>query len=247
MKAVILAAGRGSRLGDLTLDRPKPFIDVHGTPLILNALTQLKKSGITEVVIVIGYMADYFRKNIGESHEGLKVTYVENTIWESTNNSYSLLLARGAVGADEPMLIMEADIFFNRHFLEAHKMADEKSYWFCSGTHFTGSQVFVEADNRISRIEIIRSDEKLAALKKERTLCKSAGIVKTTGDKTNLIFSELEKFCSVPENVNYYYDVFFNTVIHMLDIYANEMPQTCWYEIDTQEDREEAERIIILD
>ncbi len=246
MKAVILAAGRGVRLGRYTELLPKPFVPMKGRPIIINALDKLNDLGFSEVIIAVGYRKEAFYDQIGHTHKNLKISYVTNDIWETTNNSYTLHLCKNAVGADETIFIIEADIFFNSKFFEQGVVEDDVNRWFCQDMQFTGSQVFLGSNGNIERVEIIRDDEALRQLKTERRVFKSAGIVKLTKNHIGYMFDELAKFVSDTERRKYYYDVFFNTVIDNLEIKPHLVSENTWYEIDDEDDLAVAERIIEL-
>src|SRR5215470_14104279 len=78
MKAMILAAGRGERMGALTANEPKALLLVDGVPLIERHLERLTASGITEVVINLSYRGDQIRKRLGDGRRfGVKITYSE--------------------------------------------------------------------------------------------------------------------------------------------------------------------------
>jgi len=93
MKAVILAAGRGSRFGELTKERHKTLLPVAGVPLLGRILQGLKEAGIREVWIVVGYKADMIKKEFGKSYNGLKISYIYARNWKK-GNLYSLLAAK---------------------------------------------------------------------------------------------------------------------------------------------------------
>lgn len=116
-KAVILAAGAGRRLGGFTQAHPKPLLDINGTPILGNCLTRLKEAGLTEAVIVVGHFADQIKAFAGEEREGLRIRYIESDKYETTNNIYSLWLAREELNED--VLLLEADIFFDEKLLPA--------------------------------------------------------------------------------------------------------------------------------
>src|SRR3954471_19572258 len=98
MKAVILAAGMGSRLAPLTNDRPKPMVEVAGRPLLLRAIDRLAAVGITgdDVIVVTGYREDVLRARLAA--EGVTVQLVTNPRYSDWNSFYSLLVAKAAVG-----------------------------------------------------------------------------------------------------------------------------------------------------
>ena len=93
MQAIILAAGMGKRLGELTRNNTKCMVKVNGTSLIDRILTQLSLLDLSKVIIVIGYKGDLLRNYIGHKYKGLKIEYIENPVYDKTNNIYSLSLA----------------------------------------------------------------------------------------------------------------------------------------------------------
>src|SRR3972149_2195626 len=76
MKAVILAAGFGTRLKEVIHDRPKVMVPINGKPFLEYLLNTLRKNGVNEVVIAIGYLGDYIREYFGNGHDfGLRIHY----------------------------------------------------------------------------------------------------------------------------------------------------------------------------
>jgi len=114
-KAVILAAGTGNRLLPLTDTVPKCLIPVNNIPIIENALTILSECEITETVIVVGHLKEKIKEAIGNNYRGMTITYVESDRYESTNNIYSLWIARKHLVDD--LLLLEADIFFEKDLI----------------------------------------------------------------------------------------------------------------------------------
>ena len=93
MQAIILAAGLGRRLGELTADNTKCMVKVDDVTLIDRMLRQLCALDLKRVVIIIGYRGDKLRDFIGQRYPELDIMYVENQIYESTNNIFSLWIA----------------------------------------------------------------------------------------------------------------------------------------------------------
>jgi choline kinase len=102
-KAIILAAGVGSRLRPLTEDLPKCLLDVGGRTLIDHQLGSLARYGVTDVVVVVGYRAGRIRRHLGD-----RVRYLDNERYASTNSLYSLWLAREELGSGA--LILNSDV-----------------------------------------------------------------------------------------------------------------------------------------
>jgi choline kinase len=107
-RAIILAAGNGSRMGQLTADRPKAMLDIDGRSIVERALDALGACGIGDVTIVAGYQRDVLRQ-----HLGTRVRFIENPRYRETNSLYSLSLARdvlahGAVVMNSDVLVSPA-------------------------------------------------------------------------------------------------------------------------------------------
>lgn len=110
-RAMVLAAGRGSRLHALTGCAPKCLTEISGEPMLFRALTALASHGITEAIIVIGYMGDMVRERVGERFAGINIRYVDAPDHATTNNIRSFWDARDYF--DEDMLLLEADVAFD--------------------------------------------------------------------------------------------------------------------------------------
>ncbi len=111
MRAMILAAGMGKRLGELTADRTKGMVELFGKPLLQRMLEQLERVGIRKVTLVIGYCGEALKNQFGRSFGSLEIDYVENPIFDKTNNIYSLFLAKDALLQDDTILL-ESDLVF---------------------------------------------------------------------------------------------------------------------------------------
>ena len=127
MKVIILAAGRGSRLGERTKDRPKCMVEVNGKTILSRCIAALEQAGITrdQIGIVTGYRKDLI--NVPG------VTYFHNDDWEDTNMFCSLMEAKAWL-EQEPCLVCYSDIIFSPKAIEALQ-ADETPL---SITYYTG-------------------------------------------------------------------------------------------------------------
>ena len=113
MQAIILAAGMGRRLRELTKDNTKCMVKVNGEPLIDRLLRQLSKLGLSRVVIVVGHKRENLISHIGNRYDDvLNIEYVENPIYDKTNNIYSLALAKDKLVEDDTLLI-ESDLILD--------------------------------------------------------------------------------------------------------------------------------------
>ncbi len=116
MQALMLAAGMGKRLGRYTKNATKCMVPVNGKTLIEYAIEALVKNGIKKMVIVVGYKSDVLIKFINskfnkENLKGMKIEFIENKVYDKTNNIYSLYMAREALCQDDTILL-ESDLIF---------------------------------------------------------------------------------------------------------------------------------------
>ena len=112
MQAIILAAGMGKRLGEFTKENTKCMVEVNGVRLIDHVLGQLSKQNLNRVVIVVGYEGQKLIDHVGTSYNGMPIEYVNNPIYDKTNNIYSLALAKEQMQEDDTLLI-ESDLIFD--------------------------------------------------------------------------------------------------------------------------------------
>jgi histidinol-phosphate/aromatic aminotransferase/cobyric acid decarboxylase-like protein/GTP:adenosylcobinamide-phosphate guanylyltransferase len=113
MQAIILAAGMGRRLGELTKENTKCMVEVNGVRLIDRLLGQLSGLSLRRVIIVVGYQGQNLMDYIGHRYDGrLTIEYAENPIYDKTNNIYSLSLVKEKMLEDDTLLI-ESDLIFS--------------------------------------------------------------------------------------------------------------------------------------
>lgn len=116
MQALMLAAGMGKRLGRYTKNSTKCMVPVNGKTLIEYAIESLVKNGIKKFVIVVGYksnvLIDFINSKFNESNlNGMKIEFIENKVYDKTNNIYSLYMAKDALCSDDTILL-ESDLIF---------------------------------------------------------------------------------------------------------------------------------------
>lgn len=122
MQAMVLAAGMGRRMGKYTAENTKCMIEVGGVTLIKRVVSALKKAGINHLIMVIGYEGDKLRKYIDENITDMTVEYIYNYDYETTNNIYSLYMARDYLTRDDTILL-ESDLVFEDTIIK--RLVDE--------------------------------------------------------------------------------------------------------------------------
>ena len=154
--AVILAAGRGTRMKGLTEDLPKPMLPVAGRPLLEHILMTLRDAGIERFVVITGYRAERIERHFGDGARlGVSIVYRRQAVRDGT--ARALLLARDDV-ADRPFLLAWGDILADpanyRALLKrfAAKRGDGLLSVNWVEDPYRGAAVYVNADDRIERI-----------------------------------------------------------------------------------------------
>ena len=118
MQSVILAAGMGKRLKSLTEKNTKCMVEVNGVSLIERMLKQIEKQdSIDRIIIVVGYKGEELKQYISTLNIKTPIEYVENEIYDKTNNIYSLYLAKDYL-CKEDTLLLESDLIFEDSVLE---------------------------------------------------------------------------------------------------------------------------------
>ena len=117
MQAIILAAGMGKRLKNLTQNNTKCMVEVNGVTLIDRMLHQIEKCNVSRIVIVVGYERKKLIDYIDTLNISIPIIYVKNEIYNKTNNIYSLALAKKYL-CEEDTLLFESDLIFEDSVLE---------------------------------------------------------------------------------------------------------------------------------
>ena len=114
--ALLLAAGTGSRLSPLTDMAPKCLVPVNKISILERLIHSLQVHNFKHLVVVVGHQADCIRDFLGTRAGGMEITYITSPLYKTTNNIYSLWLARKAI--DEPFLLIESDLVFAPEMLK---------------------------------------------------------------------------------------------------------------------------------
>ena len=118
MQAIILAAGMGKRLKELTQNNTKCMVKVNGVTLIDRMLHQIEKQHLSRIIIVVGYEGQKLIDYIGTLDIQTPIVFINNPIYDKTNNIYSLALAKEWL-LKEDTLLFESDLIFEDSVLDA--------------------------------------------------------------------------------------------------------------------------------
>ena len=235
MQAIILAAGMGKRLGEYTHDNTKCMLKVNGVRLIDRALATLKEVEVSRIVLVVGYKGQNVRNHIGTEYHGIPIEYVENPIYDRTNNIYSLYLAKEYMLAEDTLLL-ESDIIFESSVVK--KLVDDKSPNIALVDKYEswmdGTVVTIDENQRIMRF-IDKSRFNFGDIQK---YYKTVNIYKFSKEfSTKYYVPFLTAYCTALGD-NEYYEQVLRVILHLHNAPIKALPLSgdLWYEIDDVQD-----------
>lgn len=205
MQAVILAAGTASRLRPLTDNCPKCLLKVGGKTLLERTVDAIHGAGIKEITIVTGYLQEMIVSFLKTHYSQDVFHYVHNADYASTNNIFSLWLARPQVDGKD-FLLMDSDIFCEAQLIKT--IAEQESSALAVNRHELGEEemkVVVDADNNITEISKTCSVDD--------ALGESVGVEKICADYSSALYEELEMMCVHEGLENKFYELAFERLI----------------------------------
>lgn len=225
MKAIILAAGLGTRLRPMTDNKPKALVEVNGLPLIEYQIKYLKEKNINEIIIVVGYLKEQF----DYLEEKYNVKLVFNNKYDVYNNFYSLYLVKEQLANS---YVIDADNYIFKNIF------DEKitrSTYFSVYRKNCVNEWFLVYDENYKVSDIIVDS------KEGRILSGVSYWDKETAEK---ILTFIDKAYKSNEYQNLYWDNMVKDNISELDVFVRELSEESIYEIDSVEDYKELEKIL---
>lgn len=247
MQAIILAAGMGRRLGEYTKDNTKCMVPVNGVRLIDRLLHQMSNLELSRVVIVVGYQAENLKSYIGTRYaDQLTIEYVENPVYDKTNNIYSLWLAKERLQEDDTLLIESDLIFSDRLF----PMIMENPYPNLAlvakyESWMDGTMVRIDTDNNI--VNFI--PKQAFDYSQVDSYYKTVNIYKFNQEfLRNSYVPFLDAYTKAVGDNEYYENVL--RIITLLDnsnLKALDIGRERWYEIDDKQDLDIAEALFADD
>jgi len=242
MQAVILAAGMGRRLKALTSDNTKCMVKVNGVTLIERTLRILDKKNLSQIVIVVGYEGQKLIDFIDTLNIATPIVYINNEIYDKTNNIYSLSMA-GDYLASEDTLLFESDLIFEEAIVdellndprETLALVDKFESW------MDGTCTVLDEDDCI--IDFVPG--KYLKFSEKENYYKTVNIYKFSSHFSKYTYIPfLNAYAQAMGNNEYYESVI--KLIAMLEtkeIRAKRLSGQCWYEIDDIQDLDIAESL----
>ena len=242
MQAIILAAGMGRRLGEFTSDNTKCMVEVNGIRLIDRMLNQLLSLNLSKIIIVIGYKGHHLKNYINSNYQTQIIEFVENRLFDKTNNIYSLWLAKDYMINDDTLLL-ESDLIFENEVLEKALNSPYQDLALISKyeTWMDGTMVRIDEDNNI--VNFI--PKKAFKYADTEFYYKTVNIYKFSRDFIKDHYLPfLEAYIKVLGDNEYYEQVLrVITLIDKTEIKALPITGLKWYEIDDVQDLRIAETI----
>ena len=233
-KALILAAGFGSRLAPITDNLPKSLVPVNGTPILFQQIESLHENGITDITVISGYKAEILEREVHAKWPEIRI--IESVDYATTNNMYSAYLGREAVEGG-PFLMMNADVFFDASVIRSLLAFDgEDAIVTEIGRYLEESMKVVEENGRLVHIS--------KAVTPEEARGTSIDVYKFSAAGGAAFFEVCRQYIEEKKELKLWSEVALDEVLK-----AGEVPfRACpldgrWLEIDNHDDLAQAESL----
>lgn len=226
MRAILLAAGMGTRLRPLTLETPKPLIKVNGESMIERQIEALKDIGVEEIIIVTGYLKEKF--DFLKEKYGVKL--IHNDKYNVYNNIYTMYLVKDYL---RDAYVIEGDIYLNRNFLKANM--EQSSYFSAPKYGYKDEWILrMDANDSVIDIEVGSEDG-------EHIMC---GVSYWNDKDGKLIVEKLDECVKSGEFTELFWDDIVKNNISNLSIKVEKIDSNDVYEIDSLYDLDKLNKIL---
>lgn len=233
MKAVLLAAGLGTRLRPITNEVPKCMVPVNGMPIIERQIKNLIENNIKDIFVVAGYKRDVLKTFLNEKYPFVSV--IENDVYDSTNNMYSLYLSSPFVKGGD-FLLMNSDVFYDANIVEGLVSSDAQNMVACEyGRYIEESmKITVNSNGEITHIS--------KQITPEDAFATSIDVYKIGTDAGTLLFDMCIDIIEEQKNRNSWTEVALDQIFSKIEFKPYKIKGR-WFEIDNHEDLAAAEII----
>ena len=231
--AIILAAGFGSRLGDLTNEMPKGFLEVGNKSLISRSVECLLRNGVNKIYIGTGHLSEYYDE-LAARYDNL-ISCVKNDRYAISSSMDTLFNLRHVVNED--FLLLESDLLYEDRALSTLMEADQKNIVLASGKTSSGDEVYINADDRRSLVSMTK--DSAAA---DGAFGELVGISKVS-------IEAYQQMCAIfnrqgPLTIDYEYVM--ANVAHPDNFIVHRIEDLAWCEIDDEDHLERASSQVIF-
>lgn len=234
--AVIMAAGMGTRFGQMTESCPKGFIKAGNKTMIERSIETLLDCGIERIIIGTGYHHEAY-DSLAECFPQIETCFSER--YAETNSMYTLYNCRSLLAPDEDFLLLESDLVFERKAITTLMECDKPDVMLITPVTKFQDQYYVEydaADHRLTRCSVNKSD-----LDAKGEL---VGIHKISGYFYQRMCSNYADKVSEQPKMGYEYELLYMSQ-HVMPLYVLRKKGLLWYEIDDEQDLRYAENNIL--
>ncbi len=239
MKGLILAAGIASRLRPLTENTPKCLLSIGKKKILEQTIDNLLANSITEIIIVTGFLNKKIEDFVKENFPELKVTFLHNESYESTNNIFSLWLAKEAV-ENEDFILLDSDIVFDKKIISLLLKSEyENCLALKTGIELGDEEIKVKLAEDSSIIEISKE------VNPDEAAGESIGIEKFSAQFGGELFKILDEMIIEERMENVFYEAAFQRAIENgTKMFAVPVGEKYCMEIDFAEDLEAAKLLV---
>lgn len=234
MKAVILAAGRGTRMPEITKEIPKCLIKIGEKTILERQIEILFKNSIEKIFVVIGYKADKVRDKIREKIENIEnLELIINKEYATTDNIYSLHLTRDKVRGGE-FILLNGDVVFEEDIIKNIVNEREKDVAPIDSKYYDLEELKIMEKNGLI-VEILPK-----AASEEISSGSTIGIFKFSSEGSIMLFDEIEKLIG-KNRKNEWFEYALNNILKKIKMYKMDIHGLKWIEIDNMEDIKKAQ------
>lgn len=217
MRAILLAAGMGTRLRPLTYETPKSLIKIKGEPLIERQIKFLREVGVQEILVITGYLSEKFNYLI----EKYNVKLVKNDKYDVYNNIYSMYLVREYLSE---AYVIDADTYLCRNYLE--KSLETSTYFAGNKTVSNEEWMLIfDEKNKVKHIKVSSGEGYIMS-----------GVSYWTKDDGEFLKNKLEEIIKNDNWQNLYWDNVAKDSLKNMDVHIRMIHCDDWFEIDSLED-----------
>jgi choline kinase len=238
MRAVIIAAGTGSRLGEYSKDKPKTLVEISGTPILGYTLDNLIREGIKDIVIITGYMGHKIKEFVNKKYSSLNVSYVHNEIYDKTNNIYSIYLARDKL-VNSDFLLINSDVLFHGGILQALRRSEKEGV--ILSVDFSVKLGEEEMKVKVEGDAIVEISKKIPPKEADGEYI---GLTRVDRSFSEIFFESLEKTMKEKGTGVFYEEAFQTMIDDGIKLRYESTQNLPWIEIDTPEDLKIAQEVI---
>ena len=236
MKAVILAAGLGSRLRPITNEVPKCMVPVNGIRIIDKQIDNLLVNGVTEIYVVDGYKAEVLANHLNEVYPQVHV--VSNHRYGETNNMYSLFLTSQYVKGEE-FLLMNSDVYYDADIIKGLLEGADQSKIACDRSGYIEESMKITLDgDKINHISKKITEEQYYAV--------SIDVYRISAADSLTLFKEVEDTIIGRKDENSWTEVALDKIFKDA-VFIPYVIGERWFEIDNHDDLHKAEEIFKSD